>query len=381
MRPVERSKGVRLVVDGKVFQQQVAGGVARVHAELLPRLCDHAPELRVRLVTEGTLSHPLPRHDRIRAIRLPSAHRLLRPGRLWRDHVASASAAQRKLAFGSGRDRIWHSTHYTSPDGRWDGHRVVTVYDLIHERRPDLYRKPHDDAYRAAKRAAVESADAVIAISAATAEDVATWYGPEAAERTTVVPLAPSPLFTPGPVSARRVGPDRPFLLHVGGRFGHKAFDWLLAAYAAWPAHTEVDLVTVGRPWDDEEVRRLVDLGLTDRVQRLDPVPDETLVLLYREAVGLVQASVEEGFGLPLIEAMATGCPVVARRLPATVELADGVPHYLEGDDLEAATAAFDALLARPDPARVDAGVTRASALSWDAAAAATVGVYRSLGS
>jgi glycosyltransferase involved in cell wall biosynthesis len=367
---------VRLVVDGAVFQDQAAGGVARVHAELLPRLCEHAPELRIRLVAEGALRHPLPRHRRIRSIRLPSTRRVLRPGRLWKDRVDRASAAQRRLAFGSGQGRIWHSTHYSSP-GEWAGRQVVTVYDLIHERRADLYRKPHDDGYRAAKRAAVESADAVIAISAATADDIAEWYGPEAAARTTVIHLAPGPTFTPGPST---FDGERPYLLHVGGRFGHKAFDWLLTAFAAWPGHRDVDLLTVGRPWNDDEARLLTELGLSDRVRRLDPVPDDLLVDLYRGALALVQPSLEEGFGLPLVEAMAVGCPVVARRLPATVELADGVPHYLDGDDLDAAAEAFDSVLRGTDPGRRAAGLRRAGAFDWERSAAETVAVYRSLG-
>jgi glycosyltransferase involved in cell wall biosynthesis len=365
---------VRVVVDGVVFQQQTAGGVARLHAELLPRLCEQEPDLRVRLVAEGALRHPLPRHPRIRSVRLPALRRVMRPGRLWRGQVDRATSAQRRLAFGAGRGRIWHSTHYTSP-AAWEGRQVVTVYDLIHERRTDLYPKPHDDRYREAKRAAVDRADAVIAISEATADDIAEWYGPAAAARTTVVKPAPGPVFTPGEASPV----DRPYLLHVGGRYGHKAFAWLLEAYASWSGHVEVDLVTVGRPWSDDEAALVTRLGLTDRVRRLDPVPDADLVLLYRGAVALVQASVEEGFGLPLVEAMASGCPVVARRLPATVEVADGVPHYLEGDDLDAARAAFDAVADGVSAARRDRGLELAGRLDWEATAAGTVEVYRSL--
>jgi glycosyltransferase involved in cell wall biosynthesis len=298
---------------------------------------------------------------------------VLRPGRIWRGQVDRATRAQRRLAFGSGRARIWHSTHYSSPD-RWDGHQVATVYDLIHERRPDLYRKRHDDAYRAAKRAAVEGADAVIAISQATADDIAEWYGPEAAARTVVVPLAAGPVFTPGPAPAT----ERPYLLHVGGRFGHKAFDWLLEAYAAWPGRAEVDLLTVGRSWNDDERRLLADLGLVDQVRRLDPVPDAELADLYRGATALVQASVEEGFGLPVLEAMAVGCPVVARRLPATVEVADGVPLYVEADT-DSVIAAFDRAVAGLPADRLATGRARAAGYDWEATAAATVAVYRSL--
>ena len=364
---------MRLVVDGAVFQQQAAGGVARVHAELLPRLCAEDPELRVRLVTEGSLSHPLPRHPSIRSVRLPAMQRVLRPGRVWGDHVDRATATQRRVAFGSGKGRIWHSTHYSTPEA-WAGRQVVTVYDLIHERRPDLYRKAHDDRYRAAKRAAVESADAVIAISRTTADDVAEWYGPAAAERTTVVPLAPGAAFTPGPAP----GCAEPYLLHVGGRFGHKAFDWLLRAYAAWPGRADVGLVTVGRAWNEDEQALLQELGLTERVRRLDPVPDDELVRLYRGASALIQASIEEGFGLPVVEAMAVGCPVVARRLPATEEVAGEVPVYVD-DDVASVGAAFDEVTAGLAEDRLADGRRMARALSWEAAAAATVAVYRSL--
>jgi glycosyltransferase involved in cell wall biosynthesis len=138
-------------------------------------------------------------------------------------------------------------------------------------------------------------------------------------------------------------------------------------------------LVTIGRPWNQDEAALLAQLGLQGHVRRLDPLPDDDLVALYRGALALVQPSVEEGFGLPLVEAMATGCPVVARPLPATIELADGVPHYVESDDPESAGGAFDAVANGVDDERRALGRRLAAQLDWTTTAAKTVEIYRSL--
>lgn len=368
-----------MVVDGEVFQFLEVGGIARVHAELLPRLCDAAPDLRIRVVTEGRLAQSPPRHRQITEVRLPDARRWLRPGRVWRGAVPTASAALRRTAFGSGRDRIWHSTHYSTPT-TWTGRQVATVYDLIHERFPEQYRRAHDDRHRARKRAAVEQADAIIAISQLTADELVEVFGPAAGERAIVIPLAPAAAFGPA-TGTEPVPPGRPYLLHVGRRMAHKSFDRVLEAYSRWPGRPEVDLVTVGnQPWTGDEERRIADLGLEGSVHRLGPLTDAELAHRYRHAVAYVHPSVTEGFGLPVLEALASGCPVVARRLPVTVEIAEDFPIYADMDDDEAVHAALDAALARVgEPDRTAGGAAHARSFTWERTAEATAAVYRDL--
>jgi len=369
---------IRIVVDGEVFEFLDVGGIARVHAELLPRLCAAEPDLRIRLVTEGALARRPPRHDHITHVPLPDARRWLRPGRVWRGAVPRASTALRRAAFGSGRGAIWHSTHYTSPPS-WGGRQVATVYDLIHERLPHQYARAHDDAYRVRKREAIEGADAIIAISRLTAGELVEVFGPAFGERTTVIPLAPAAAFrlvtddAPPP-------PGRPYLLHVGRRMYHKSFPRLLDAYATWAGSTEVDLISVGPPWNEEEERQIHDLGVGDRVHRLAPLSDHDLAHRYRHAVALMHPSVTEGFGLPVLEALACDCPVVARRLSITEEIAGEFPLYVDMDDDESVHHALDAASARAGESdRTRGGAAHAAAFTWERTAEATVAVYRDL--
>ena len=362
------SSSLPVVVDGEVFEFLEVGGVARVQRELLPRLCEAEPSLRIRLVTSSVLASPPPRHDRIDHVRVPGLRRVLRPERLLGSAARRLERGWRRQALRP-RDATWHATQYATPS-RWSGPRVVTVYDTIHEDHPDLWPRPSDDHYRAQKRAAIDGSDAVIAISRHAADRLADRFGADVAARTTVIPLAAATAFSPtGPTAGRA----RPYLLHVGRRSAHKAFDRLVSAYATWPGRADVDLVTVGWPWQPGEV--------DDVAVRLAPLDDAGLAALMRGAVALVHPSTVEGYGLPVIEALASDCPVVARRLPVTEEIAGEHPVYADFDDDDAVHAALDRVVDLVDtPDRTAGGVAHAGAYRWDDAAQRTVSLYRSLG-
>lgn len=360
-----------LTVDGAIFGRPEMGGIRRLHTEVLRRIPALAADVEIRLITEGRTAGPLPTHPRIHRRRLPAMERALRPGRLWRPLVPGATRATRRLAAGRGAGAIWHATYYARPV-TWRGAEVVTVYDMIHERRSADYDRPQDEALRAAKRAAVEHADAVIAISRATADDLEDVYGLALGDRLHVVPLAPTRLAAGDPIV------DRPYLLHVGGRAGYKGFAGLLAAYARWPGRHDVSLVSAGRPWTDDERRAITALGLSDRVQVVIHPDDDELGALYANAAALVQPSAAEGFGLTVVEAMAAGCPVVAARIPVTVEVGGDVPVYVEPGDVDALPAALDEAVGL-DEARRAAGRAHVERYSWDATAAATLEIYRSI--
>jgi glycosyltransferase involved in cell wall biosynthesis len=355
---------VQLVVDGIIFQQQAFGGIRRLHGEVLTRL---PFDIDLRLVVEGALEGELP--VGLPRRRIPAMVDVLRPGRLWAPVVPRATEAVRRRAFGTGEGALFQSTYYTRrPD--WAGAEVTWVYDMIHERFADRYQRDRDDDLRARKRAAVAHADAVIAISQATADDVQDVYGLDLGDRLHVVPLAPVVLEMP------TTGGGEPYLLQVGGRHGYKGFGALLAAYAAWPGRDEVALVAAGRAWTEDEERAIAELGVADRVRVVADPDDRALGTLYGGAAALVQPSEAEGFGLTVLEGMAAGLPVVAARVPVTEEVGGDVPFWYELGDVESLHAALDQALAA-DEARRAAGRRRAAGYSWELTAADAVRVFR----
>jgi len=370
--------GLRVLVDGVVFQLQSRGGISRLYSEILPRVCELDSSLHVELLRTGTALQELPRHGRISYRVLPCAEAYLRPGRVFRPIVPMVQRLLVQLYVGTGSGCIWHSTYYSLP-GRWDGWQVVTIVDMIHERFPELFGEAGDDRFRNRKRRCISQADAVICISKTTREDVIDYYG-ISADLAAVVPLACSSVFRPldeTGLSARARVPE-PFLLYVGARSHHKNFGELARAYSVWRRRGEVSLVAVGASWSADEWTLLTDLGIAERVHLLANVRDDDLCRLYNRASAFVYPSLYEGFGIPLLEAMACGCPIVASRIPSTVEVAAECPLYFRLGEAESLLFALDTAVAEGrSSARVHAGTRRAERYSWDETAMGTLEVYR----
>ncbi len=123
-----------------------------------------------------------------------------------------------------------------------------------------------------------------------------------------------------------------------------------------------------------------MDLGIHNCVDLITDISDKELCQLYNRAAAFVFPSLYEGFGMPLLEAMACGCPVIASRIPATIEVAGDCPVYFEPTEQESLLAAFDIPLSESrESERTRAGLKRVEKYSWDATAKQTLGVYEAL--
>jgi glycosyltransferase involved in cell wall biosynthesis len=373
---------MRLTVDGIVFQQRGIGGISRVFDEILPRMCSLDPGLSVRLLANPPLRRALPVHPNIHRVTAPPIDYLLRPGRVWGAARPRARALASRIRLGRGSGAIWQSTYYTTSLG-WKGAKVLLVYDMIYELFPSLFRHSWDDHFRDQKRRCVFEADAVVCISHATKTDLLRFYDlPEA--RVRVVHVGVSDVFLgrrPGtsPTAERNTTP-RPFVLFVGGRALYKNFDFLLSGYAAWKGNRDVDLVVVGPPWTRTEAGRLLELGIAQKVRLLKSVSDTELAVLYGRAEAFVHPSLREGFGIPLLEAMACGCPVVASRIPSTIEVASDRALLFDPFSVEELAGGLEAAVTQGrGTERVSGGLERARSFTWDATAQGMLNIYRGL--
>jgi glycosyltransferase involved in cell wall biosynthesis len=233
---------------------------------------------------------------------------------------------------------------------------VVTVHDLSFERDPTLMGRADRMVFRTLVPRAVRKARRVLTVSERTRRDLEELYGVPP-EKIVVVANGVDPRFSPG-------GAPRDYLLYVGAVQARK--DPLAALEAARDAGLR--LVVVGPEKEPELARRLRSEGAEVRGY----VDDGELVRLYREAAALVFPSRYEGFGLPVLEALASGTPVVATPDPAVQEVAGDAAVYAQRDELGAAVRRAVAERARLS----SAGLERARAFSWEAAARRTLAVY-----
>jgi glycosyltransferase involved in cell wall biosynthesis len=238
---------------------------------------------------------------------------------------------------------------------------VVTVHDVSFARGPSLMGRKDRAVFRLVVPYAVRSAARVLTVSERTKADLVELYGSEP-DSIVVTPNGVDPAFAPSDTVSQGS-----YLLSVGAIQERKN---QLAALVAADA-VGLPLVVAGPAKDPslaEELRR--------RGARLEGyVSTERLAELYRGAACLVQASRYEGFGLPVVEAMASGTPVVAVSDPALVEVAGDaavvVPEENLADGIRTAVAERDRLIAR--------GLERARAFSWRTAAERTLAVYREI--
>jgi glycosyltransferase involved in cell wall biosynthesis len=263
--------------------------------------------------------------------------------------------------------------------------RVVTLHDAIAFTYPQGYTRLNVFLQRAYIPRTLPNVDAVVTVSEASRRDLSR-YMKIPLDKLHVVPNAADAAFRPMPPDgaravAARHGLEQPYILTVGALQARKNLPTLVKALAAlrhdWPGLT---LAIVGRPvWGYAELPRLIrQVGLEDAVRFTGQVPDEDLPALYGAAELLCFPSLYEGFGLPALEAMACGTPVVCSTVPALAEVARGAALLVDPLDHEGFATAITHVLGDPRLAEDlrQRGLARARDFSWDRAAEQLVGVY-----
>jgi glycosyltransferase involved in cell wall biosynthesis len=260
---------------------------------------------------------------------------------------------------------------YAIPPG-YRGRAVVTIHDLSYERLPEVMGFRDRLLFRTQVPRSARRADRVLTGSELTKRDLIERYG-VAEERIVVTPYGVDPFY--GPDGPRR---DGHYALFVGAIQPRK--DPVGAIEALALLNSDLHLVLVGpEKSGGQEVRDAITrLGVGDRVELAGHVERDQLAALYRGAACLVFPSRYEGFGLPVVEAMASGIPVVAARAGAVPEVAGDAAVLVEPGDPVALAGGIERALADRERL-VAAGLERAKRYSWVETARQTLGVYREL--
>lgn len=351
---------------------QVAGGINRYFSNLISRLPAEAEPL---ILTREQHKTNWPRHPRLKVEMFGGTN--LKPAALRR------LAYRRRISAFMRREQpdLVHPTYYMTVTAQdvtlYRRPLVVTVYDMIHE--VMMAGRDTGNVHGNAKRNAVLAADAVICISEHTRKDLLEHYRvPE--ERIVVTPMASE--IDVSMAEGRDGVPDAPYFLFVGSRGGYKNFSLLLDAFARVAGkHKEVRLLAVGPAFSAEERRRLSELSLDGRVDCRVHVDDRQLAGLYRHSVAFVCPSLYEGFGIPLVEAMACGTPVVASNRTSIPEVVGEAGILFDPSSAEELAGALTRLLSSGSERErlIEKGYRRAKMFSWEKTALKTYDVYRSL--
>lgn len=279
---------------------------------------------------------------------------------------------------------LYHATEHLLP--RVALPTVLTVHDLIFERYPQHHTRRNRLFLKLAMPRFVRAADAIIAVSGQTREDLVSLYGTPR-EKIYVIHEGIDPDFAPA--SAAEVAriraaysPDRPYLLMVGTLEPRKNHVAALRALARLRAAGRPHrlLIAGGEGWLFEPIRREVEaLGLAGDVHFAGYVPGADLAGLYSAADCLLLPSLYEGFGFTVLEAMACGAPVVCSNVSSLPEIAGDAALTVAPTDDEALAASVSRVLDDPDLARSlrERGLRRAAGFRWERCAAETVAVYR----
>ncbi|WP_051766886.1 glycosyltransferase family 4 protein [Saccharothrix syringae] len=253
---------------------------------------------------------------------------------------------------------------------------VVTVHDVQAIRHPEWVPGGRRQArgVQVLTRAAVRTANRVVVVSHATAADVHELLGRPTAD-IDVVHNGVDRVVDTAPAAPA----GRPYVLTGGNRMPHKNFDRLLEAWALIPAAERPRLVVTGSHGDDP-LRPVVErLDLGGDVELREWVSPEELAALYDGASAYAFPTLFEGFGLPVLEAMARGCPVVGSDIPVLREVGGDDMAYFDPRDPAAIAAAVRRVVGDPGAraAMAAAGRRRAATFTWRRSADATAEVYR----
>lgn len=365
---------MRVAFDPQTFCLQPYGGISRYFVELATQLA-RLPDTRVSILAFAHLNAHLQTAQAgiaagacLPVLPEPLRPPLARANRLLARHWLAKHGAD-----------LVHETYYARaplvPDSV---PTVITVHDMIHEKFPSY--APRTAKVSHAKRAAVSRADHVICVSENTRRDLLEIYDIEPS-RTSVVMHGVIPLVGATGRAQRPI--DEPYVLFVGKRGGYKGFDTLLRAYVAGPSLSrDFLLVCFGdAPFSPQERRVMRQLGVaSDRVRHVAG-DDAALAQHYRHAALFVYPSQYEGFGMPPLEAMSLGCPVVCSRAASLPEVVGEAALAFEPQDVDALRAAMESALCSQtlleDMRRK--GLERARLFSWERCALQTRDVYASV--
>jgi glycosyltransferase involved in cell wall biosynthesis len=379
-----RTLAMRILFDHQVMDAQIRGGISRYFHQLISTLESRGlAEVRLPPVyTDNECFRPLLSELGLQRYGLPSLliQNIRRTGlprkeieRVWR---RAKRRHNRRASIKKLKEQDFDLFHPTYYDPYFLDHLkgkpfVLTIHDMIHEMFPG-YFKP-DDKTGEHKALLAREAAGIIAISASTKADILRYIDVDP-EKIEVIHHANSLTG-----ESEEIAVPGNYVLHVGERCRHKNFQTFLAAFAGLAsALPDLHLVCASsKGFDRSELDLIEKLGLVGRCASLS-VSDRQLTFLYRNAALLAFPSLHEGFGLPVLEAFAAGCPVALSATSCFPEIAGDAALYFDPSDVSSIERALGKLLSDSALRRTltRLGQQQLQSFSWATTAERTAAVY-----
>lgn len=340
---------MKILYDYQIFEQQVTGGISKYHAELYKGVSSrkelsseiavlysnniYLPQLGYELRTPFSEESRLLFGLRFRG-KYTLYQQLKKIGLRYKSsHQLNAEYSRGRL--GAGTFDIFHPTYYDDlyEDIEELPPMVLTIHDMIYESHPHYFNNLNTIAN---KKNLARRASAIIAVSEHTKKEILRYYDfiPENA-----IHVVHHGVEIPNKVVNDY--PKRGYILYVGERWAYKNFYTLLRAMKTiHNTQKDLKLVCVGRVFSKEEIQYIEFLGISNCIENMGWVSDETLIDLYKYARLYVSTSMDEGFGIPLLECMKYSTPMVLSDIPVYREVAaDSAKYYSPTNDEELAEA------------------------------------------
>ncbi len=338
---------MKILYDHQIFASQVYGGISRYFYELAHSLCSQYQDVRCLLSLIYSNNHYLKggktvfthSGDYKRIIDYDNFCAGFNFKGKWKlfqiakkiSYIKDYSAANKACgvkAVEAGDYDIFHPTYYDNYFLKHIGHKpyVLTVYDMIHELFPHEFLRDESICYQ--KKILIENASKVIAISENTKKDIVKFYGCE--EKIEVVHLGNS-LMPPEANYAGGKAPPEKYILFVGSRQKYKNFDFFIKSAAPiLKDHNDLKLVCAGGGlFSIDEINLLKSLGVAEKVTQMS-LSDDGLALFYKNALAFIFPSLYEGFGIPVLESFASGCPLIVSNSSSLPEVAGDAAIYID---------------------------------------------------
>jgi mannosyltransferase len=315
-------------------------------------------------------------HEPITCIHTPYKHNMLASNLVWQKPILQDNSlpivAKRFLPITNKlpAKSIFHSSYL-----RWtkqkDVANIITIHDLAPEQ--GLISGKGKRIRQWQQRKALEHADGVICVSETIRKDVLDYYHFLLPEKVIAIHHGVSEAFTPMPIKQQ----EHPYILFVGHRSGYKNFNLAVEIVAAMP---DIKFVTVGGKHLSNQEQTLLDNKLSNRYTFKSVVEISELNRLYNNAFCLLYPSSYEGFGLPIIEAMKVGCPVVTTNKSAIPEVAGNGALLIDDFEVSSFIRALESLYDKTQKqALIERGKIQASKYSWAKCFNTTIDFYKQI--
>ena len=367
---------MKIAYNSQIFQMQEYGGISRYFVNLVQRVAREEPVVVLASLYINKYLAELPPVI-VKGVKLP-----WRPPRGARILENVGSAIDRMVLPGIAPD-ILHETYYAHKSvGPASVPTVLTVYDMIHERFRDCF--PEKDDTIARKKAAVSRASHVICISENTRRDLIELHGVDP-EKVSVVYLGYETLNGGADTNSGILTGEqsRPYILYVGDRSEYKNCKALLRAYAgsAWLRDNFRVVCFGGGRFRADELDLMRELSINPDQITQTGGGDDVLAAYYQHAAAFVYPSLYEGFGIPPLEAMALGCPVICSNTSSIPEVVGDAGEYFDPMESESIRVAVEKVLQSSErrDELIQKGHSKCKEYSWDRCASETVEIYRGI--